>query len=268
MTARPKISVIVPCYREADRIASTVERLLAQIDVLDLDGEVVVVDDGCPEHSGDRVRGIDRVRVEHHELNRGKGAAVRTGLLAATGDVIGFVDADLGGGAEVLAGLLDLIVAGADVAIGSRPFARDHQSPFRWLCSAAAVTGTRLVGLGVADSQCGAKLFTRAAGKALADAATVDRFAFDLEYLYLARQLGFRIAEHRLDGWEASDRSTVRPVRDTLSAAADLIRIVNRHRSTAGLGGVSRAIEAPPSPAVTGTPASRPVAVAHAASTA
>jgi dolichyl-phosphate beta-glucosyltransferase len=245
MTAYPHISVVVPCYREADRIAETVERLFAQFETMGLDGEVVVVDDGCPDRTGDRVRHTVGVHVERHERNRGKGAAVRTGLLAARGNVIGFVDADLGGGTAVLTDLVELIVAGADAAIGSRPFCRDHQSPFRRLCSAAAVAGTRLVGLGVADSQCGAKLFTRAAGRSLATASTIDRFAFDLEYLYLARRLGLCVAEHRLEGWEASDRSTVRPMRDTVASAADLIRIVGRHRQIDPLDRSQHVVVAP-----------------------
>ena len=190
------LSLILPCYNEADRLPATLATYLAHLPDGPDDAEVLVVDDGSADATAKVAGAIGdaRVRVIRTRPNHGKGFAVRTGMLAATGDLLVFTDAD---GAYV-PGDLDQAVralAVAPVAIGTR--GPDASAPLiRRVASRAFNQALHLLSdLPFTDTQCGLKAFRREAAQQLFGRAKVNGFAFDVELLLLARQLGLPVAE-------------------------------------------------------------------------
>jgi dolichyl-phosphate beta-glucosyltransferase len=198
----PRWSVVIPAFNEAERLPPFLEKVVAYFEGRDEPYEVIVVDDGSTDGTADIVeaRGIPTVTVLRVPSNGGKGAAVRRGMLAAKGAYRLFADADGATAIEELKRLEPHLVAGADVAIGSRVIAdpgvsvttRPHRVAagrlFNWL---VARMGLR----GVADSQCGFKALTAPAAVRLFEGLTTRGFGFDVELLLLARAAGCQIVE-------------------------------------------------------------------------
>ncbi len=232
------LTIVVPAYNEAARIEGTLSRLFAWRAQRDPTIEIVVVDDGSRDDTvgvaGRAGQGEAHFRIEALGRNRGKGAAVRQGVQLATRDWVLFSDADLSTPIEELDKLMAAIAQGADIAIASRDTKGsllDRRQPayreamgrtFNTLVRALAVPG-------IADTQCGFKLFSAPAARRCFGRMTIERFAFDVEVLYIARRLGYRIAEVGVR-WVNDDRSTVSPVRDAARMLSDVARIRWRHR--------------------------------------
>ena len=227
--AAPALSIVIPAYNEEQRLGPTLARILEW--GRDRSIEVVVSDDG----SRDRTREVAAaagVRVVGYAKNRGKGSAVRTGMLAADGARVLMCDADLATPIEELDKLGAELDRGADLAIGSRALDRslieERQHPMRELMGRTFNGIVRLLVLGgIKDTQCGFKLFTRAAAQDLFGRATVDGFAFDVEILWLARGR-FRIAEVPVV-WRHVEESKVSPGTDAMRMFADVIKLRLRH---------------------------------------
>jgi dolichyl-phosphate beta-glucosyltransferase len=193
------LSVIFPCYNEAERLPATLEAYLAHLSRAPGEVEVLVVDDGSTDATvavADAAAGEDpRVRVIRTGPNRGKGFAVRVGMLAAAGDRVVFTDAD--GAYEP--GEVDRVaraLAQAPVAIGTRDPSAASGTLTRRLASRVFNRAMRvLLGLPFRDTQCGLKGFRRDAARAVFSQARLDGFAFDAEALVLARRLGLAVAE-------------------------------------------------------------------------
>ncbi len=198
--------------------------------------EIVVVDDGSTDGTADQALGAARgdraIHVLRLAVNRGKGGAVREGMLAAAGDRRLFMDADLSTPPDQLDLLWDALDSGADIAIGSRGLpASDlkvRQTParegmgrtFNLLVRCLAVSG-------IADTQCGFKLFRGGAAEHVFSQSTMNGFAFDVEVLALARRAGLSIAEIPV-AWSHREASKVSPVTDAPRMLADLLRIRRR----------------------------------------
>jgi dolichyl-phosphate beta-glucosyltransferase len=211
----PRWSVVIPAYNEAQRLPPYLERVVAYFEGRDEPYEIVVVDDGSTDGTADLVeaRRLGAVRVLRLRPNMGKGAAVREGMLAARGAYRLFADADGATPIEELKRLEPVLVAGADVVIGSRVLVdssvsvttRPHRVAagrvFNWL---VARMGLR----GVADSQCGFKAFTASAAGRLFDALSTRGFGFDVELLLLAKAMGFQVVEVAVN-WTDQDGSKV-----------------------------------------------------------
>ena len=200
MTA-PSLSVVVPAYNEARRLPASLARVRAYLRARGREYEIVVVDDGSSDTTSQVARdaGAD-VRVLRHEPNRGKGYAVRRGMLAATGARRLITDADLSTPIEELAKLEAEIERGFDVAIGSRAVAgaliEVHQPAYREVMGRLFNRLVQALLLpGLRDTQCGFKLFTDRAAQAAFSVSSLDGFSFDVEALYVARHRGLRIAE-------------------------------------------------------------------------
>jgi dolichyl-phosphate beta-glucosyltransferase len=187
--------------------------------------ELIVADDGSKDQTVALVEELDlaNLRVLRAPANGGKGSAVRRGMLAARGQYILFDDADNSTPIEELGKLLHMLTDdGYDVAVGSRAAEgadEAHRSPLRRLMSG----GLRwMVGhvfrIGVRDTQCGFKLFTRDA------AQTINGFSFDLEILYLASKLGYRVAEVPVN-WIDAPGSKVDTTKEVQRFLRDLIKI-------------------------------------------
>ncbi len=228
------LSVVVPAYNEALRITPTLERLHAFLSKQPMRYEIVVVDDGSRDATCDVVTElatrITNLRLVRQTPNRGKGAAVRTGMLAATGQIRVMCDADGSMPAEMLPRLLAPITAcRAAISIGSRyaPGAHtdQHQPWYRvmWSRLCNKVIQRSLVP-GVRDTQCGFKAFTAEAARELFSVARIDGWAFDLEILALARRRGVAIEEVGVE-WADDGRSRVNPLKDMWKVVREALTI-------------------------------------------
>lgn len=226
-----RLSVVIPAFNEAPRIARTIAELDGHLRVSLPDYEIRVVDDGSEDGTAAIVaeiaRGNARV-VLQREPHHGKGRAVRAGLLAATGELRFMCDADLSMPVHELARLLTVVPSQADIAVASRegPGARRVGEPaHRHLLGRVfnrVIRGLSLSDLD--DTQCGFKLFTAAAVAAVVPATTLDGWAFDVEMLFIARLRGLRTIALPVE-WHYRELSQVSPVRDPIWMLRDLVRI-------------------------------------------
>lgn len=230
-----ELSVVIPAYREAERLGESLARILRYLASRGGSYEVVVVDDGSPDATAEVARGFasSGVRLLRHPQNRGKGAALRTGVLATAGDRVLLTDADLSTPIEELE-RLEARLPTSEVVLGSRAVAgariTHHQPRYRELMGKTFNLLIRLFGFrGVRDTQCGFKLLEGVAARRLFAELTVERFAYDVELVWLARRRGYRVAEVGVT-WANSATSTVNPVRDSLHMFFDVIRMRLRHR--------------------------------------
>jgi len=233
------VSVIVPCYNESERIAATIAALNDYLTGQHRSFELIAVDDGSSDGTVaelERVaRVIDALRVVRNGLNRGKGYSVKHGVQHASKEVVLFTDADLSTPAEEIGRALQVFeTADFDIVIGSRtaPGANIEirQPLYRVLMGRAfAFLIHSLLGLrGVSDTQCGFKVFRREAAQDVFSRQILDRFAFDVEILYLSQQLGYKVYEMPVT-WRNRPESKVSPVRDSLRMFRDVVAIKRRH---------------------------------------
>ena len=201
------LSVIIPAYNEAARLGNTLRAVVDYLRVNSPDAEVIVVDDGSSDQTAELARqalkdsGSLRTSVISYKSNLGKGRAVRLGLLASRSDVTLFSDADLSTPITEAPKLVDPIISGQyDVTFGSRALNREligvHQSWRREQGGRIFNLGVRLAtGMPFWDTQCGFKAFRMSVCRPLIEAATIDRFGFDVELLYLAFRAGLNLKE-------------------------------------------------------------------------
>lgn len=231
---RCDISVVIPAYNEAERLGSTLERTVDYLSRRGISYEVLVVDDGSRDRTIQVAEAFaDRgVRVIRHERNRGKGAAIKTGLLASQGSEVLLSDADASTPIEELA-KLERRLPEAPVVLGSRAVAgadiRQHQPFYREVMGKTFNLIIRIAGVrGLNDTQCGFKLLEGEAARAIGAKLTIDGFAYDVELVFLARRLGYKVVEVGVV-WIDSPDSRVDPVRSSLAMLRDVFRMRIRH---------------------------------------
>lgn len=202
----PRLSIVIPAYNEESRLPATLDLVLAWLDASDIrNAEVVVVDDGSRDETAliveTRAGSEPRLRLVRNPGNRGKGYAVRHGMLEARGEWILMSDADLSAPIEELPKLMQSAARQkALVAIGSRALDRSligvHQSRWREVSGIFFNRIMRLVtGLPFADTQCGFKLYHRDAARRIFPLQQLDGFGFDVEDLFIAKKLGISTIE-------------------------------------------------------------------------
>src|SRR3954470_7409009 len=204
------LSIVIPAFNESARIAKTLREVLSYLDEQPAGGEVIVVDDGSKDDTvavseqtiAAHPRRRSEGRVIHVEPNRGKGNAVRTGLLEARNKVAAFFDADLSMPVTETPKLVEPIRSGQyDVVFGSRALDRKligtHQ-PWRREQSGRVfnLVMRALTGLPFKDTQCGFKAFRMDVCRAVVEGAAIDRFGFDVELLFIAHRAGLRMLEY------------------------------------------------------------------------
>jgi len=241
---KPELSIVVPAFDEQDRLGVSLIKILGYLRDNKVAAELIVVDDGSSDRTAEIARDtasdfpeIDTT-VIRYEQNRGKGFAVKTGLMAAKADIALFSDADLSTPIEEMSKLIDPIRSGsADVTFGSRAIDRSligtHQ-PWR------REQGGRVMnliiktmsGLKFFDTQCGFKAFNMSKYRPLLELMTIDRFGFDVEFLFVAKYHGLRLAEIPVR-WNDVAGSKVNVFRDTRRMFTEL----NQIRQNAKRGG-------------------------------
>jgi dolichyl-phosphate beta-glucosyltransferase len=221
--------VVIPAFNEAGRLPATLARVREYLAARGSSHEILVVDDGSIDGTERAARaGGEDVRVLRHAPNRGKGYAVRRGMLAARGVLRLMTDADLSTPVEELVKLEREIERGFDVAIASRAVAgariEVRQPAYREAMGRLFnVLVQALLLPGLADTQCGFKLFTAEAAQTAFGATRLDGFSFDVEALYVARRHGLRIAEVPVV-WR-NDTATRVGIGGGGAAFVDLVRI-------------------------------------------
>jgi dolichyl-phosphate beta-glucosyltransferase len=231
---QPWLSLIIPTWNEHTRLAPSLRAITSFFAQAGYSYEIIVVDDGSSDDTAAIVAGLadglPHLRLISYQPNRGKGHAVRTGVQAARGHYIMFIDADLSIPITITAEFLAALTTGDyDLAIASRwhPASTNALAPpwprrvmgtvFRWFVR-------RLVIDDVFDTQCGCKAYRAEVARHLFGLSQIERFSFDAEVIYLARCAGYRIKEVPF-ALRHTHGSSVRPVRDALLMLRDLVRI-------------------------------------------
>ena len=229
------LSFIIPAYNEAERIGRSLEKAIAWFSERDFTWEIIVVDDGSADNTPEIVETFAGrgVRLLRQISNKGKGAAVRRGMLESNGTYRIFSDADFSTPVHETGPALEHLKT-HDVAIGSRAVDRStvkvHQPWYRetmgkifnLLVQAIAVSGIK-------DTQCGFKGFRAEVAREVFSRTKIDGFSFDVEALFIARKLGFSIKEFPVE-WHNDARSTLNPITDSFNMFRELLKIRSLHR--------------------------------------
>ena len=231
------LSVVIPAFNEEARIGASLNSIRAYLGKQPYVSEVIVVDDGSRDRTAERaaesLRGMEHRVILSLPRNRGKGAAVKEGIMKAAGDFILFSDADLSTPIEELDKFWPWMDQGFNVVIGSRALVgadvQVRQSYLRELMGKTFnVFVRRLLMKGIPDTQCGFKLFRGDVAKKVFSRLAIDGFSFDVEALYLCRR-DYRIRQVPVI-WRNSRQSNVRIVRSSLDMLLDLFKIRRLHR--------------------------------------
>lgn len=246
------LSVVIPAYNEAVRLGNSIRAVVDYMREHAPDGELIVVDDGSLDNTAELARqtladvaGNLRTSIIGYKTNLGKGRAVRLGLLASRGDIGLFSDADLSTPITEAPKLIEPILKGqCDVTFGSRALERQligvHQPWRREQGGRVFNLVVRLAtGLPFWDTQCGFKAFRMSVFRPLVEAATVDRYGFDVELLYLAFRAGLNLKEIPVR-WDHNEGSKV----SVLSDAFRMLNEVGLIRQQARRGVYDSAIKA------------------------
>ncbi|GAB4350775.1 MAG: glycosyltransferase family 2 protein [Candidatus Abyssubacteria bacterium] len=227
-----ELSVVIPAYNEAERIGVTIERVSSYLKTRGLDYEIIIVSDGSSD-STERIvesyaRENGRIRLVSYMPNRGKGFAVRTGILQARAKDVLFSDADLATPLEELE-TLERSARGCSIVVGSR--ALKDSTIIGWRPWYRELSGkifnliVRLVAVpGIRDTQCGFKLFKDGSAQRIFSIAQANGFAFDVEALFLARKLGYGIAEVGVS-WNNSPLTKVSVFKHTLPMIFEIFKV-------------------------------------------
>ena len=202
----PFLSIVIPAYNEEKRIGRTLDGTFDYLDAQSYDSEVLVVNDGSRDRTAEKVnefisRASERLRLVENPGNRGKGYAVRNGMLQASGKIVLFYDADLATPTSEIAKVIKPIVENQfDVVFGSRALNHElignRQSFLRELRGRGGNLFLRAtLGLDFRDTQCGFKAFRREAVQSIFKLQRIDGFGFDPEILFIGQKQGWRLLE-------------------------------------------------------------------------
>ncbi len=233
---KPEISIVIPAYNESERISTPLKTILAFVSTNSIDAEIILVDDGSTDDTAAIAEKTfasmpnAMASVIRYEQNRGKGFAVKTGLMSARADVALFTDADLSTPIDEMSKLIKPIKEGDfDLTFGSRALDRTligtHQ-PWRREQGGRVMNLIikQMSGLPFYDTQCGFKAFNMSKFRPLLDMMTIDRFGFDVEFLFVANHNGLRLKEIPVR-WNDVKGSKVSVFRDTRRMVSELMQI-------------------------------------------
>lgn len=227
------LSIVIPAFNEETRLPLYLDSIIAHLEPQDISYEIIVVDDGSVDSTAKVVESFmtknGNLKLVRLALNRGKGFAVKTGMLQARGKLRLFADADGATPITELERLTTAIDTGADIAVASRALHDDRHvvrahlhrkvmgGIFNYLVNILAVKGIK-------DTQCGFKLFTAESAETIFTLQRIDDFGFDVELLYIGRKKGYQVAEVPVD-WSDVKGSKVNLVQDSFRMFSDIFGI-------------------------------------------
>ena len=232
----PPFSAVIPAFNEAVRIGDTLLATVAYLEKTSPESEIIVINDGSTDHTGDVVRQVfaehtfRSARLLENFPNNGKGVAVRKGLLASTRPIAVFFDADLSTPIDELPKIIEPVAADeVDMAFGSRALNRKligNRQP--WRREQAGRVFNLIVrlatGLPFWDTQCGFKAFRMQSCRQVIEAGKIDGFGFDVELLLLAQRAGLRLREIPVR-WNHNEGSKVRFIQDSLRMLREVMAL-------------------------------------------
>lgn len=238
MRTTPFLSLIIPAFNEEKRLAATLEQVTSFIKAQNYSSEVLIIENGSQDATYQIAKDFAATNpsfVVEHTDRRGKGLAVRQGMLSARGQFRMMLDADLSMPIEQVGRIMPLMQQGTDIVIASReaPGAVRYNEPlYRHLGGRAINQMIRVLALpGLQDTQCGFKCFKASVAEELFPKQTLEGWSFDIEVLYMARRRGYSIVELPIP-WYYSKQSHIHPLPDTIRMFFDILRI----RSNAARG--------------------------------
>ena len=238
------ISCVIPMYNEESIAESSMRELCAAMEksFADEGWEVVVSNDGSADRTKEIISAlsqeIDDLRLTSYDDNRGKGSAIREGILASRGDVVIYTDCDLAYGTDILRVMVDKLKSdGSDVVIGSRNLSPEGYASYTPLRRLASKTYIKVIsfaaGFKHSDSQCGIKCFKGEAARRIFSTCRINSFAFDLEALMTAEAMGYKVTEQAVTIINHREStSKVHLFRDTLKMLRDIRKIKKRLKAT------------------------------------
>jgi glycosyltransferase involved in cell wall biosynthesis len=228
---KPFLSIIIPAFNEAERLPETLRKINAYLSAQDFPTEIIVVENGSTDGTytiAYDMQGEICCLTVLHENRRGKGWAIRQGMLKARGEYRFICDADLSMPIEEITNFMPSEELSAPIAIGSREAlgaVRYDEPQYRHLIGRAFNWFVRILVLpGLNDTQCGFKLFREDAANAIFPQLTIFGWTFDVEALFIARKFGFKIVEIPIH-WHHHPHSTVKVLRDSFQMGIDLLKI-------------------------------------------
>jgi len=237
----PRLSVLIPMYNEERIAAQTAKTLTAYFDSVFPDGdyEILFSNDGSRDNCAEAVRELNlpHVRVVGYPDNRGKGSAIREGILLCEGEAIVYTDCDLAYGCDAIRNIWKRREeTGSDLVIGSRNLDADGYEGYTFLRKLMSKTYIKVIslvaGFHYSDSQCGIKCLTRETARDIFSRCTVNGFAFDLEVLILADKLKKTVSEIAVKIINHNEaESKVNPVKDAIRMIRDVMRIKKIHKN-------------------------------------
>lgn len=230
---RKKITIVIPAYNEEAIIKNTIETALSFLEGAFQDYELIIANDGSTDGTRQVVEEYNNqhLRCISHMPNKGKGCAVREGIISADGDIIVYTDADLAYGIEIIADFVKAIEDGdTDIAIGSRKLHPEGYSDYpaiRLIASRCFSFFTGLLAGFRYDTQCGLKAFSASAAKEIFLRCKTDGFAFDFEVMMIADRLSLKVTQLPVK-IENHRNSKVKVLRDSMRMFEDIINIRKR----------------------------------------
>ena len=229
-----KLSIVIPCYNESKDITSNAEKVKQYLLDNKIDHELILVNDGSKDNTKEVIESIPGVKALSYDKNRGKGGAVKYGIENATGDYVLFMDADLSTDISAINKIMELAPS-YDLIIGSR-HAKDSvilkKQPWTrvfigWCCR---VLVKMLFHTKLKDTQCGFKAMRIDVAKKIVNKQLVTNFAFDVEYIYIARLNNLSMYELGIT-WSDDRGSTVNPIKSSLKFFRDIF-FIRRHKKS------------------------------------
>jgi dolichyl-phosphate beta-glucosyltransferase len=227
------VSVVIPAYNEGVRIEKTLRELVRYLELKFPRFEIIVSDDGSSDDTAEKIKRLAETNRQNvllsHLPNRGKGFAVRQGMLRAANEAVLFTDADLSTPVEEIEIALAELARGFSVVIASRRhpesvIARRQNLAREFIGRTFNALVRLMTGLLYRDTQCGFKCFTLSAAKEIFSRARIDRFSFDVEILLIAGAMGYAIKEIPVR-WSDAPGSKVRPLRDLATILRELMQL-------------------------------------------
>ena len=225
-----KISLVIPAYNEEKLIVSSIKNILTYMLKNKYNFEVIVIDDGSKDKTKEKIKSIKNkhLKLISYKPNRGKGHAVKTGMLAAKGDLLLFLDADLSTPIEEIEKFIPLTKK-YDVVIASRALKESkikvHQPFFREFIGKVFNKMVQLLAVwGIKDTQCGFKMFTKKAANIIFKRQRIHGWAFDVELLFLAKKYRLKIKEMPVT-WINEGDSRVSPIKSSIQMFIQILKI-------------------------------------------
>lgn len=227
-----KLSVVIPCYNEAKDIKEKAEIVKNKLSSLSIDTELILVNDGSKDNTQEVINSIDGVVHSGYDINRGKGGAVKQGILDATGDYILFMDADLSTDLKAIDDIIPLLGKESFI-IGSRhhkesiiPVKQPAKRRFIGWCCRKLVNGK--FHFHYSDTQCGFKCIEAKFAKKMVEKQIINGFAFDVEYLYIAKLNNVNVLQIPVV-WRDDRGSTVSPLKSSIKFFKDM-KIIKKNK--------------------------------------